>query len=832
MARLKAMRAALAGTALAALALPGAPLAQTAQGATDEDAGAIVVTARRVEERLQDVPIAVSALGGADLARQQLDDLSDIAEKTVGFAFENFTGITVQPVIRGQTNLRIDSPVLNVAFYLDGVYLQRGYFVDQSLLELERVEIIKGPQSALYGRNAFAGAVNMVSRRPDLDDWFVKVGGTVGNYDRYDWRAAFNLPILPDRLAVFFNYAHSEFDGSWKNNHPLANERGATTRGRLGGWDKDTYQARVLIKPTNWLTLDAEYIRTDRLLEAPANYTISTTGLVNTVNTLNCSPRAALTPPFAVENRLLCGEVPVTPSLRPGERRPPGLVIDPRAFSLKGPTQFITAKAEFAPEGSPITATYQFGFTKANVLGRGSPMRDPTTPVVLFGQNFGTIFDSSGTESEFKGASHEVRFTYTPESNWRALVGFNYSYTRDINSNASESAPTLSLTPPNPNQLFPIGPGLPFPSGFFQRNTYIQRTENIFSAFFFLGWKPTDRFELSFEGRYTKEDLDLIDFLTRDPANPAIQASNPFRSRRDTGYFTPRITGSFRVTPDNLLYASVARGVKSGGLNGNTPFVGQRAYQEETNWTYEIGAKNQFFDRALTLNVAAYYTDWQDLQTTAVRLTATGGPPNFIGIVPTTIGNIGGVNVWGLEAEGAWRITPALTLDFGASYNRSRYKDGSFSQRLGASQNCDGTVCAPVTLPGQPFPVLLVEGNQLERVPEIDSFAGLTFEGDLPNGWGFFVRGDVTYQTKIFLDETNLNWVSDRLLANASAGLSIGPVDLRFWVKNLADKKYVSNSLVLIGTGGALSASYVPNLGDRRTFGVTGSVAFGPGARR
>ncbi|MFN3592996.1 MAG: TonB-dependent receptor plug domain-containing protein, partial [Thermaurantiacus sp.] len=217
---------------------------------SDEDSGAIVVTARRAEERLQDVPIAVSALAGADLARQQLDDLSDIAEKTVGFAFENFTGITVQPVIRGQTNLRIDSPVLNVAFYLDGVYLQRGYFVDQSLLELDRVEIIKGPQSALYGRNAFAGAVNMVSRRPDLDDWFVKVGGTVGNYDRYDWRAAFNLPILPDRLAVFFNYAHSEFDGSWKNNHPLANERGATTRGRLGGWDKDTYQARVLIKPT------------------------------------------------------------------------------------------------------------------------------------------------------------------------------------------------------------------------------------------------------------------------------------------------------------------------------------------------------------------------------------------------------------------------------------------------------------------------------------------------------------------------------------------------------------------------------------------------------
>ncbi len=823
--------AVLAGAALSALAAPGVAWGQAGPPAVEEDAGSIVVTARRVEERLQDVPIAVSALSGGDLARQQLDDLSDIAEKTVGFAFENFTGITVQPVIRGQTNLRIDSPVQNVAFFLDGIYLQRGYLVDQALLELERVEVIKGPQSALYGRNAFAGAVNLVSRRPDLEDWFVKAGGTVGNRERYDWRAAINLPVLPERVALFFNYAHSEFDGTWKNNHPLASP-GRFTRGRLGGWDKDTYQARLLIKPVDSLTLDAEYIRTERLLEAPANYTISTIGLVNSVNTLNCSPRPGLTPPFRVENRLFCGEMPVTPTLVAGERRPPGLVIDPRAFSLKGPTEFITAKVEFAPEGTPITATYQFGLTKAKVLGRGSPARDPTTPTIIFGQNFGTIFDSSGTESEFKGASHEVRFTFNNDGPWRALIGFNYSYTRDLASNASESAPSLSLVDPDPNQLFPIGPGLPFPSGFFQRNTYIQRTENIFSGFFFFGWQATDRLELSFEGRYTGEELDLIDFLTREPTNPAIQAFNPFRSRRSTDYFTPRITASFKLTPDNLLYASVARGVKSGGLNGNTPFVGQRQYGEETNWTYELGAKNQFFDRALTLNLAAYYTDWQDLQTTAVRLTATGGPPNFIGIVPTLIGNVGGVNVIGLEAEGAWRITPALTLDFGASWNRSRYKDGSFSQRLGASQNCDGVVCATTTVPSVPFPVLFIEGNQLERVPKIDSFAGLTFEGEFANGWGFFVRGDVTYQTRIFLDETNLSWVSDRLLGNASAGLTIGPVDLRLWVKNIADKKYVSNSLVLIGTGGALSASYVPNLGERRTFGLTGSVAFGPGARR
>jgi outer membrane receptor protein involved in Fe transport len=130
------------------------------------DGNDIVVTARLSSERLQDVPIVVTTLSRQDLERQGIDDLSDVAERTVGFALETFTGILVQPVIRGQTNLRTTSPVQNVSTNINGVYLQRGYFVDQALLDLERVEIIKGPQSALYGRNAFAGVISLITRQP------------------------------------------------------------------------------------------------------------------------------------------------------------------------------------------------------------------------------------------------------------------------------------------------------------------------------------------------------------------------------------------------------------------------------------------------------------------------------------------------------------------------------------------------------------------------------------------------------------------------------------------------------------------------------------------
>ncbi len=791
--------------------------------AVENDANAIVVTARRVDEKLQDVPIAVSVITADDMRKQGIDDLSDVAEKTVGFSFEAITPIVVQPAIRGQTNLRTTSPVQNVPVYLDGIYLQRGYLIDQALLELERIEIIKGPQSALYGRNAFAGAINMTTRAPNLEEIEGQLSGTIGNYSRYDARGYVSIPLIKGKLAILGAVAHSQYDGSWANQHPLANADGALTKGNLGGWNKESYQVRVIAKPIEDLTIDAEYIRTERTIDSQPAYTVATSGSASSLNTLNASP---VTNAFGVrENRLFVGEFPVLPVLVPGETRKPGLVSDPRAYGLKGPTQVVSAKVEWAPEG-PFSVMYQFGYTQAKVNARGSPTRDPLVPLILFGTNFGALFDSSGNDSSFKGYSHEVRFSYNDDGPVRALFGVNYSKTKDIDSNGSETAPINSLTLPNPIAFFPIGAGLPFPRNFFQRNTYLQRDENIMSGFAFLAYKASDKLELTAEGRYTIEDQKIADFLVRPvaPNNTEVQATDPTRFRRSTNYFAPRGTITYKFTPENMIYGSVAKGIKSGGLNGNVPLVSQREYQNETNWTYEIGSKNSFFDRALTLNFALYHTDWKNLQTNAVRLQADGTAPNFTAIVPSLIGNIGGVKVTGFEVEGTWRVAPPVKLDFGVSYNRSRYSKNSVSQRFGASGNCDGLVCT--TIAGTPTRVLPIAGNQIERIPEIDARAGVTFDGKFGADKDWFVRGDVSYQTKSFVDEANLSWAPSRFLANASAGVSVGRFSVSAFMKNIADKKYISSSLFLIGTGGALSASYVPTLGERRTFGMTGSVKF------
>lgn len=843
--------AALAGIAGAAISTaPGVAMAQTA--APVADAGAaddIIVTARRSEERLQDVPVSVSVLGAEDLERQELNGLADFAEKTVGFAFEGFTGALAQPTIRGQTNLRTTSPVQNVATYLNGVYLQRNYFVDQSILDFERVEIIRGPQSALYGRNAFAGVINLVARGAELEGFSATASGTVGSDKRYDLRGAVNVPLIPGRLAVFASIAHSEFDGTWSNSHPLA-DAGGFTDGNVGGYDKDGYQFGAIAKLTDWLTVEGLYIRTEREVEQVPAITLSTAGLTYNFNSLNASPRAL--PGSPLQNRLWVGELLPSTVNSPGETRPPGLVIDPRTYGLRGPTEIIIGKLEFDP-GGPFAFEYTYGRTEADIVVRGSSARDPLVPTVVFGTNYGTVFDSSGTDSSFQSDSHEAKVRFAFGRKASGFIGMNYQATRDIESNASEFAPVNSLQEPDPRSRFDVGPGLPIPTTvLFRRNTFLERTEQVLSMFGYLDLRPTDRLSVTFEGRYTIEDQKAADLIASDPPpnNNRIALETP-RTQRSTSFFTPRFTATYQVTGESNVYASVARGVKSGGINGVsaqfrrvvnpvtgavsfvqlTPgspiWVGQQFYEAETNWTYEIGSKNQFFDRAVTLNVAGFYTDWRNIQSNAVRLQPDGTPPtSFAAIVPSLIGNVGDVKVWGFEVEGDWRVVEVLRINFGAAYAHARYRDGTVSQRFGASGNCDGVVCSYVTDPAFTFPVLPIGGNQLERTPQFDALLGATFETNLANGWGIFVRGDVTYQTKQFADEANLAFVPDRTLVNASAGLNVGPVNLQVWVKNMLNERYVTSSLFLIGTGGGGSASYVPILGEQRTVGVTVSGRF------
>lgn len=179
-------------SALKAIVVIGAALAPTlasealAQGQSAQ-AGMleeIVVTARKREERLQEIPLSVTAFTTGDMAKRSIKDMKDIARFTPGFSFGDFGGGgATAPVIRG-ANQVAGNFEQNVSFFLDGIYLPRSYMTNLGFGNFERIEVVKGPQSARYGRNAFMGAINYVSKRP-TEEWMAEGTATVGNHKRY-----------------------------------------------------------------------------------------------------------------------------------------------------------------------------------------------------------------------------------------------------------------------------------------------------------------------------------------------------------------------------------------------------------------------------------------------------------------------------------------------------------------------------------------------------------------------------------------------------------------------------------------------------------------------
>lgn len=237
------------GLGISALALLSAGSA-SAQEAHADGASAtdIVVTARKTDEKIADVPLAISAVTGAQLEEIGARGLEEVSRLTPGFTFERTIGTLAQPVMRGQAQTRVTSPVQNVATFFNGVYLQRSYQVDSDLLDIDRVEVVKGPQSALFGRNAFSGAVSIVTRKPDFDEVHARFEGTIGNHDRREVRGSVSAP-LGGIAALSLAGSLADFDGTWRNDLTASaalSGPALKTEGNLNGYENRSLLAQIV----------------------------------------------------------------------------------------------------------------------------------------------------------------------------------------------------------------------------------------------------------------------------------------------------------------------------------------------------------------------------------------------------------------------------------------------------------------------------------------------------------------------------------------------------------------------------------------------------------
>lgn len=757
----------------------------------------ITVTARKREENLNVVPLAISAFDADAIARRNIESLSDVAKYTAGFSFENYAGGTnPAPIIRGLTQNTLTDRNQNVGTFVDGIHIQQQGNIDFNLLDVERIEVLKGPQNSQYGRSAFAGAINYVSKKPTLGEVDADAAATVGSDERTEVRAGISVPLWDDKLAMRVYGVKSEFDGTWHNNFS-GGDRGIWTRdggfgntfdgtdGNLGGWDNDGYQAQLRFAPLETLRFDLGYFKSNVKNEQAAIEFIRPNGATiwGLDHQTNCNPSGTGL------LRFYCGEL---------ELNSESITVDPRSVGLYAETQLINFDAAWDITDA-ITATYQFGRNDldSNSFSHSSNPPNPElegcgvvgsgVPPCAVGTDPRILFQTGPTDQ--KATSHELRFDgklFADVLTWR--LGYYHSEVEDLTYLNSVETRRSVIQDPTGQIIIQT---LAQPASLFN-----DETNAIFGS---VGYNFLGIYTLDVEARYAAEERELT------PPNPAQKL--PARTFYD---FTPRVSLKAQVTDDSMVYVSAAKGSKAGGFNTPTADPGFETYDQETNWTYELGAKQTLLDGTLQLNYDVFYIDWKDLQLSTADLVPStnsgAADANFIS-------NASGASSWGVELEAVYLITDHWTLNFAGSLAKPEFDSGTLDFGLGAQCASTVPVCESViiTRPGLPDAAASpIGGNQLARTPEVKLAGGLEYRSMLAD-WEYAVRGDLSYQDKQYAEVLNVAWLPSRLLLDLNLTMTMPNRHWSFslWGKNVGDEEYVSNSFV-IGFNNTYGASLAP----------------------
>ncbi|MDX2222481.1 MAG: TonB-dependent receptor [Rhodospirillaceae bacterium] len=781
------------GALFAAVHLVGAATPAAAQqeaqlGALEE----IVVTARKREEFLQDIPLSVTAFTGADMAKRNIKDMKDIARFTPGFSFQDFGGGgATAPVIRG-ANQVAGNLEQNVSFFFDGVYLPRNYMTNLGFGNIERVEVVKGPQSARYGRNAFMGAVNYISKRP-TEELSVEATATVGNHKRYEVYASISGAVVPERLRVRGSVEYNQFDGTWRNTHPFADiDFSPGSDDWLGGNDNVVFSGAIQALPTDTLTIDLSYYNYDFNEEHRAQNWFAELGADSQL--LNCGqfnpnvrPAGSGLGGGGQWFRLFCGEMPLR-----------SIPIDPRGYARQMQADFYRVAVNWNATEA-IDVDYTFGYIEAENKSFGYKDTLPGCTFFIPGQ---CVFEN-GPIGDFTTSSHELRVSYDDDGPVTGAVGVFHVRSRDFITSNFTTLPLLTAVPTAPVDILD-------PSRFLVY-AVLGRTvtkPKIWSPFGELSWSfMEDRARLGVEARWSHEKKFQGSLPTTATAGlgnfVGLQLQGTFKA------FTPRVTFDYNLTEDNLLFASVAKGVKSGGFNATATLVENRLYDQDYNWTYELGTKNTLDEGRIRLNATLFLVRWKEVQIFAQDI---GNPaPLPLSIVR----NLGDVNSEGVELEAGYVPIEQLNLYGTLYYGDAKYAAGTVDLRWGrVPAVCDNVVCSTSGAIG---------GNQTERQSKWQGTLGAEWSDELPtNGdWRYFVRGDLSYQSKQWNEAVNISWIPGRTLMNASVGVEGEIVTAQLWSRNLFDKKYVASVIV-----GLPNTQYNSYLGERRTVGLTVTVKY------
>lgn len=760
----------------------------------------IVVTANRREASLQDTPLSISAFGEDELKNRSITSIEQVGAIAPGVQISTYQGDT-SIFIRGiGTPTIIAGTDSSTATYVDGVYISRPAAIGPQFFDIERIEVLRGPQGTLYGRNATGGAVNIVTNRPtDILEGNLQL--TVGNYDRFRVAGAVSGP-LSDAIRARLAFQLEDRGGYATVTRP----DNSTERVE----DKEDFSVRLTVEadisPDATLTVNGDYYRADDKANA---YFYASAGYADEVPDWYGTREGSQTLPyFAIKN---AGRVSAVASRN--------IFADVPFFN--------------EVENWGLGATLDWNIADYNLKVIGS-YRD-TNPV---SQN---EFDLSDTFNNYVGReedhwqwSSEVQLSSPVDQPFSWIAGGYYFQERNIIDNDIFGNFWEPILIQGFTDLQAAGVLPPFPVVFPETDLCCElhlsgeQETKAWALYLDTQWDVSDQFTVRLGGRYSEEkrdgrqNFDLVMLPNTRIAPNTIFFPNAITEDRDAAQpdpfgfiiapvngpttfnaFTPKIGIDFKPNDDVLLYASIQRGFKSGGYNiGSTQ---RDPFEPEKIWSYEIGARTELLDRALLLNASAFWYDYTNLQ----AQDSVGNQP--------IIQNVGKARVRGFEVETVARPSDFFRLEGAVTYVDAQFAEGQLTESL-----------RPAPLTQAPGTLLRdLDGLRLPRAPRWKfSVAGQVDQplGDMGN---ITARAEYHWQSKIYFTVFNIDAASQESYGLLRASLGFTSADekwsIRLFGDNLTGETYFTNQIL---TGTVYGAEFVGPLGAPRTYGIDLGFSF------
>lgn len=725
--------------ALAAAALPGPAAAQQAgeSGARNSVLEEVVVSARRRgDESLQSVSIAVSVLSEEALREGGIVDFSEVAARTPSFTFQEQIGNQQEVIVRGIGTLRLTGSAAepSVGTFIDEVYVGRRGTATPPIFDLERVEVVRGPQGTLYGKNVVGGAVNLITARPSHES-SGRASLSYGQYDALGGKDMFGAEAyvtggLSDAVAGRLAVQYRKNDGYSYNivrDEELDDNESYAVRGSLLIEPSDQLEVR--------LTADFSHNEGGGQSRKPEDDpTIPGFGATLAGGLRSPDPRVSESPWSQWEDRDTFG---------------------------------LTARADYRLQSGPML-TYLAAYRDGDFSGRYSLVGITSPPSLTDAAN--------GQVETYEGITQDLRLS--SQDGALRWVGGLY-FLREETEVIDNSIATTFLSILGPGSVGDILDG-----EMLYEQTNVTTSYAVYGE---LNWDLGESLTLTAGGRYTWDEKDYdnrsecLDFGAQPDfifcVAPLGAEFWDISTGRDWSEFTPKVGLDWRLSGDALLYVSAAKGFKGGGWQGKpgTEAAALASYDPETAWTYEAGAKTEWAEGRLRLNLALFYTKFDDLQ--VEQLDDTG--------LTLIIDNAASAKIKGLELEAVLAPIPALQFWLSGSYIDSEYED--FIDSSGAD----------------------LSGNTLARTPEVMFNVGASYHASVADS--LTLRGRIEYSWQDDMPWGVENTVYEDSYGLLDARISLGSRDGRWeaaiYGKNLTDELYRVDVIPFLGD---VFARYAP----------------------